>query len=71
MEIKQFDIQTVWIGAQTQPALEKLFGVESWPNVILISNTKNVYANYVGLYQNEDIIDFVTRAKKTGRGLVS
>jgi len=71
LELKHIDIQIVWIGARTQPAIEKLFGVESYPNVILISNTKNVYANYVGSYQNEEIVDFVARVLKTGRGLGS
>jgi len=39
---KSADIQIVWIGAQTQPTLEKLFVVESWPALIVVSGTKNV-----------------------------
>jgi len=37
------DTQLVWIGAQTQPELEKVFQIDNqYPALIIISNNKDI-----------------------------
>lgn len=41
---RSLDTQLVWLGAQTQPDLEKVFGVDAnYPSLFIISSTKDVF----------------------------
>lgn len=64
------DTQIIWMGAQTQPELEKVFGVDSnYPALIVVSNTKDVFVKYNGTLVVQDVTDFVWKVKNRPQGL--